>query len=67
MEKALIHTTKGNLPVEGLDYKNGFAFTPSSITFWEEYALDGEIVKRSAHAYVLPVGTKLELHGGDIG
>jgi len=64
MEKALIHTTKGNLPVDDLTYKNGFDWQPNGVVFWEEHRLGEEIVKRSAHAFVLPVGTKLELTGG---
>lgn len=67
MDKPLIHTSKGNLPLEDLTYTNGFDFQPNGIVFWEEHRLGDEIVKRSAHAYVLPIGTKMELHGGQVG
>lgn len=64
MDKPLIHTAKGNLPVEDLTYKNGFDWQPNGVTFWEEYHQGEELVKRSAHAFVLPVGTSLEISGG---
>jgi len=64
---ALIHTSKGNMKLSDLTYKNGFDWQPNGVVVWEEHWLGDEIVKRSAHAYVLPVGTKLELSGGQIG
>jgi hypothetical protein len=67
LEKALIHTSKGNMSVEDLTYKNGFDWQPNGVVFWEEYWLGDEMVKRSAHAFVLPVGTSLQLSGGKIG
>jgi hypothetical protein len=66
LDNPLIHTTKGNIALGDLTYKNGFDWQPNGVVFWEEHWLGDEIVKRSAHAYVLPVGTKLELTGGSI-
>ena len=67
MDKPLIHTSRGNLPVEDLVYTQGFAFQSNSITYWERYTLNGEEVRANGCAYVLPIGTKMELHGGVIG
>jgi len=50
MDEPLIYTTKGNLPVASLQYRHNWLEDESAITFIEEYLLDGEIVKRSAHA-----------------
>jgi hypothetical protein len=66
LEEELISTSKGNLPLKDLVHKHGFAFMPNSITFWEEYFLGEESVKRNVYGYVLPFGTKMELRGGDI-
>jgi hypothetical protein len=55
------------MAVEDLTYKNGFDWQPNGVVFWEEHWLGDEIVKRSAHAYVLPIGTSLQLSGGKIG
>ena len=51
----LIYTSKGNVPIESLEYKTGFDFDQGGCTFWEEHSLDGEIVRRSAHRYALPI------------
>lgn len=62
----LIHTSKGNLPISSLEYKTGFDWMPNGCVFWEEHILDGEIVRRSAHPFILPIGSKLEIHGGSL-
>lgn len=67
MEKELICTTKGHLQREDLDYKDGFFWRPNGVEFWQEYILDGEVVKRSVHACVLPLGSTITLDGGKIG
>lgn len=46
----LIHTTKGNLPIDDLEYTHYWLEDDAAITFVEEYRLAGEIVKRNAHA-----------------
>ena len=66
MEKALIHTTKGNLPVESLERRFGWNFTANSITYWDKYYLDGEAVREDASTFAVPAGTKLELTGGSL-
>ena len=49
METPLIWTTKGNIPVESLEYKYFWLEDEESIKFVEEYYLDGEKVKSSSH------------------
>jgi hypothetical protein len=50
-EIALIHTSKGNLPVASLEYKTQWNDQPEYITFSEYYLLGEEIVKSSLHVY----------------
>lgn len=46
----LIYTTKGNIPIEGLEYKTKWDHCPDRyVKFVEIYLLDGEVVKESAH------------------
>lgn len=50
MDTPLIYTTKGNLPIESLQYRHQWLEDDVAITFVEEYYLDGELVKRNSHA-----------------
>ncbi len=50
MDEPLIYTTKGNLPIASLQYSHRWEEDDVAITFIEEYRLDGEVVKRNAHA-----------------
>jgi hypothetical protein len=50
MDEPLIYTTKGNLPLNSLAYTHQWVEDEVAITFIEEYRLDGEVVKRNAHA-----------------
>jgi hypothetical protein len=50
MDEPLIYTSKGNLPISSLKYRHEWAEDEVAITFIEEYSLDGEVVKRNAHA-----------------
>ena len=50
MDEPLIYTSKGNLPVSSLSYTHKWVEDEVAITFIEEYRLDGEVVKRNAHA-----------------
>ena len=47
----LIYTSKGNLPIESLDYQTHWEVTPDQIAFIEEYRLEDEVVKSSIHVY----------------
>lgn len=49
----LIWTTKGNLPVASLEHYIGWDVTEDAIVFKEQYRLNGEIVKESAHVKLL--------------
>jgi hypothetical protein len=49
-EEPLIYTSKGNLPISSLTYRHEWLEDDVAITFVEEYSLNGEIVKKSAHA-----------------
>ena len=49
-DEPLIYTSKGNLPISSLTYKHEWFEDDVAITFAEEYRLDGELVKRSAHS-----------------
>lgn len=62
----LIYTSKGNLPVDNLTYRTQWEFDAQGITFIEEYHLDAELVKRSAHRFQFPEGTELNLNQGAI-
>jgi hypothetical protein len=52
-EAPLIYTTKGNIPLAGLDHSVEWRVTPEQIVFIETYRLHGEVVKQSAHVKVL--------------
>jgi hypothetical protein len=49
VEEPLIYTSKGNLPIANLQYRQGWFESESEISFVEEYWLGEEIVKRSVH------------------
>lgn len=49
-DEPLIYTSKGNLPISSLTYRHEWIEDDVAITFAEEYRLDGELVKRSAHS-----------------
>lgn len=53
MTEPLIFTTKGNIPVAGLEHQVEWRVSPEQIIFTETYLLDGEVVKQSAHVKVL--------------
>lgn len=48
----LIYTNKGNIPESSLVYSHGWEDSLNSLVFWEQYTLDGEVVKRAAHVYM---------------
>lgn len=50
MDEPLIFTKLGNLPVASLKYRHEWIEDEVAITFVEEYSLNGEVVKRSAHS-----------------
>lgn len=50
-EVPLIYTSRGNLPVDALEYKTQWVNTDDYIKFVETYSLNGEVVKESAHVY----------------
>lgn len=45
----LIHTSKGNLPVDSLEYSTRWEDSTECTTFIETYLLNGEVVKQSVH------------------
>ena len=49
VEEPLIYTSKGNLPIANLQYRQGWFESESEISFVEEYWLGEEVVKRSVH------------------
>lgn len=49
-DEPLIYTSKGNLPISLLQYSHRWDEDEVAITFIEEYHLEGELVKRNAHA-----------------
>jgi hypothetical protein len=51
MTEPLIYTSRGNLPVASLVYGTRWDDMPDYIKFVETYALDGEVVRESAHVY----------------
>jgi hypothetical protein len=53
MTEPLIYTTKGNIPVNGLEHKVEWRVEPAQIVFTETYLLNGEVVKQSSHVKVL--------------
>ena len=48
-EVPLIYTSKGNLPIDSLEYLHYWTEDEDAIFFNEEYRLDGEIVKSNRH------------------
>lgn len=50
MDEPLVFTSKGNLPLSLLKYSHKWLEDDVAITFVEEYRLDDEVVKRSAHS-----------------
>ena len=53
MSDPLVYTTKGNVPVASLVYETAWEITPDYIKFIERYRDGQEVVKESAHVYVL--------------
>lgn len=51
MGTPLIYTTKGNLPIDSLEYSTNWAINDEFIQLTETYKLDGEVVRESAHVY----------------
>lgn len=51
-EVPLIWTTKGNVPIEQLQYSAQWFENDDFIKLVETYVLDGEIVKQNAHIKV---------------
>ena len=49
----IIYTTKGNIPIAGLEHQVDWRVSPEQIIFTETYLLDGEVVKQSSHVKVL--------------
>jgi hypothetical protein len=52
MDAPLVFTTKGNLPIDSLEYFHAWEDTPVYTKFIEGYKLDGEIIKQSAHVMI---------------
>jgi hypothetical protein len=52
VEEPLIWTSRGNLPISTLEYKYWWEQNDKEIFFHEQYLLDGEEVKHSAHGYL---------------
>lgn len=61
-ETPMIYTSRGNLPIESLEYSTEWEFTENSIVFKEIHkAADGEIVRKAVHIQLLsPQVTKVE-------
>lgn len=53
MDEPLIYTNKGNLRESQLEYSKEWEFGNDSVKFSETYKLDGEVVKQSAHVFLL--------------
>ena len=53
-ETPLIYTSKGNMPIDMLTRKDGWEFDANGVSYWEEYHLSDELVKRSVARYQLP-------------
>jgi len=45
----LIHTTKGNIPLDTLQHSVEWKLSPEQIIFIESYFLGDELVKQSSH------------------
>lgn len=55
----LIWTTKGNVPVESLEYYIGWEISEDSIIFKEQYRFEGEVVKENSHVKLLKGGAAI--------
>lgn len=51
MDVPLIFTSKGNLPVESLEYQTSWDDQPGYISFKEKYLLNGKVVRENSHVY----------------
>lgn len=49
MDEPLIYTIKGNLPVKDLEYSTAWNEDDHAIQFYEEWKLNGEIVRNNVH------------------
>lgn len=52
-EEPLIFTSKGNLPLDSLEYETVWEKTDTYVKFREIHRLDGEIVREAAHVLAL--------------
>ncbi len=60
MTDPLIFTSKGNVPVASLAYETAWDVNPDYVKFVERYRdASGEVVKESAHVYVLKPATAM--------
>lgn len=57
MDEPLIYTTKGNVPVADVIRTFGWLDTFDRMEYWEEYHLDGELVRRDLAVYIKPVAS----------
>ncbi len=48
----LIWTSKGNIPIEGLEYLTEWQDMEDQVRFIETYKLNDEVVKRSVHVMI---------------
>jgi hypothetical protein len=48
----LIWTSKGNIPIEGLEYLTEWQDMEDQVRFVETYKLNDEVVKRSVHVMI---------------
>lgn len=66
---ALIKTTRGLWPEEGLERRDGVIDNDSEHIEWVEYYLGGDLVHRSAHVHLKQAmfadGIAAEFPGGD--
>jgi len=63
-ETPLIWTTKGNLPVESLEYSAQWYETSDFIKLVETYVLEGEVVKQNAHIKLKEGASTNAIQGG---
>ena len=53
-ETPLIYTSRGNLPIDSLEYSTQWTFENNAIVFTEIHkASDGEIVRKAVHIQLL--------------
>ena len=50
-ETPMIWTSKGNLPIDILEYRTEWIEDPTKITMVEIYEHRGDVVRRSVHVY----------------